>query len=96
MCSIIVFWLGSDRTSEHLFLYFFLFTSFHTHVSLRAYFCLSHFILSVPMHECLGKRSWMSSTFPIAILNGTCFFSTDQLQVHNAYSERKVEIVKHQ
>ena len=29
---------------------------------------LSYFILAVPMREC------MSSSFPIAILNGTCFF----------------------
>ena len=26
------------------------------------------------MRECLGKHSRMSSTFPIVILNGTCFF----------------------
>ena len=34
---------------------------------------LSYFILAGPMHECLGKHSWMSSPFPIAILNGTFF-----------------------
>ena len=36
---------------------------------------LSYFVLAVPMRECLGKHSCMSSRFPIAILNGTCFFS---------------------
>ena len=43
---------------------------------------VSYFILAVPMHECLGKHSCMSSTFLIAILNSTCFFPTVQLQVH--------------
>ena len=31
---------------------------------------VSYFILAVPMRECLGKHSCMSSQFPIAILNG--------------------------
>ena len=35
---------------------------------------LSYFILDAPMRECLGKHSSTSSTFPIAILNGTSFF----------------------
>ena len=35
---------------------------------------LSYFILAVPMRKCLGKHSCMSSAFPIAILNGTCYF----------------------
>ena len=30
-------------------------------------------ILALPLRECLGKRSCMSSTFPEAILNGTHF-----------------------
>ena len=34
----------------------------------------SYFILVVPMRMCLGKHSCMSSTFPTAILNFTCFF----------------------
>ena len=34
---------------------------------------LSNFYLAVPMRGCLGKHSCMSSPFPIAILNGTCF-----------------------
>ena len=37
---------------------------------------LSCFVLSVPMCECLGKHSSMSSPFNIAILNGTFFFPT--------------------
>ena len=44
---------------------------------------LSYFILAVPMSKCLGKHSFMSSPFPIAILNIPCFFPTVQLQVHN-------------
>ena len=35
---------------------------------------LSYFILAVPMHECSGKHSCMSSPFPKAILNGTFLF----------------------
>ena len=33
----------------------------------------SLFMLAVPMRRCLGKHSCMSSTFSIAMLNGTCF-----------------------
>ena len=50
---------------------------------------LSYFVLAIPMRECLGKHSYMSSPCPIAILNCTCLFPTLQLQVHNVYSERK-------
>ena len=57
------------------------FASFHTHVSLHR-FCLSHFILAVPMRECSGEHSSMSSSFPIAILNGACYFPPVQLKVH--------------
>ena len=56
---------------------------------------LSYFILAVPFRKCLGKHSCMSSKFDIAVLNGTCFFPTVQLQVHDVYSEHKLEIVKH-
>ena len=31
-----------------------------------------YYIFAVPMRNCVGKRSCMSSTFPIAIVNGTC------------------------
>ena len=68
------------------------FNSFHIHASLLTFFVcfsLSHFILAVPMRERLVKHSCMSSSFPIAMLNGACFFPTVQLQVHNVYSERK-------
>ena len=49
---------------------------------------LSCFILAVPMRKSLGKHWCISSTFPIAILNGYLFFQTVQLQVHILYSER--------
>ena len=51
-------------------------TSFHTHSLFLPPLSvsLSYFILAVPMPECLGKHSCMSFTFPIAILNGNCFF----------------------
>ena len=55
-----------------------------TPVFLSASVALSYFILAVPWRKCLGKHSCMSYSFPIAILNGTCFFQTVQLQVHNA------------
>ena len=48
-------------------------------------FILSYFILADPMHECLGKHSCMSSTFPITMLIATSFFPTVQLQVPNVY-----------
>ena len=35
---------------------------------------LSYLNIAARMRECLGKHSCMSSSFPIAILNGTCFF----------------------
>ena len=50
---------------------------------------LSYFILAVLMHNCLGKHLCMSSPFPIAMLNGTCFFPIVQLQVHILYSDLK-------
>ena len=43
---------------------------FHIHSSLLPMF-LSYFIFAVPMRECLGKHSCMSSTFHLAILNST-------------------------
>ena len=51
-------------------------TSFHIHSSLLTFF-LSFFVF---YHYCcshaqvFGKNSCISSTFPIAILSGTCFF----------------------
>ena len=40
---------------------------------------LSYFVLAVPMRECLGKHSCMSSPCPIAILNGTFLFSRGEI-----------------
>ena len=51
---------------------------------------LSYFVLAVQMRGWLGKHSCMCSQFPIAILNGTCFFPKVQLQVHNVYLETKI------
>ena len=54
-----------------------------------------YFVLAVPMSECLGKQSCMSSPFLIAILNGTCSFPSVQLKVHIFEIRReKVEILK--
>ena len=81
---IIVFWLGCDRPSGLLsFVPALLFSI------LTPLFCpsssvpLSYFSLAVPMRECLGKHSYMSSPFPIAILNGTSsFFSLVQENIN--------------
>ena len=43
--------------------------------------CLSYFILAVLMLKCLWKHSCKSSTFHIAILNGTFIFQRDQRRV---------------
>ena len=60
-----------------------LFTFFYTHVFFQpSSVSLSYFILAVPMRECLGNHSCMSSLFPVAIPNGTSFFSTVQLHVN--------------
>ena len=91
MFIIIVFLLGWFRLSGLLFSFVTaLLLSILTPIFLPSFSAsLSYFILAVPMRECLGKYSRMSSQFPIATLNGTCFLSTVQLQVHNVYSERK-------
>ena len=73
---IIVFWLWCGRLSGLLFfrppaLLF----SILTHLFLPpSSVSLSYFILAVPIRECLGKHSCMSSLFPIATLNGTSSF----------------------
>ena len=79
----IVFWLGSDRPAGLFFSA--RFTCFRSHASLLTCFCYFALFHSCFMRECLGKHSCMSYTFPIAVLNGTCFFP----QVHNVCSERK-------
>ena len=75
MLITIVFWFGCDRPSVLLF--FLCPLCFFPHSPLflsSSSVSLSYFILAVPMRECLGKHSCMSSPFPIAILNGTFFF----------------------
>ena len=74
MFIILVFRLGCDRPLGLL-----LFVPAVLFSILTPLFCvssvsLSYFILTVPMRECLGKHSCMSSQFPIAILNGTSSF----------------------
>ena len=73
--TIIVFRLRCDRPSGLL-----LFVPAVLFSTLMPLFCpssavsLSYLILAVPVRECLGKHSCMSSQFPIAILNGTSSF----------------------
>ena len=70
MFIIIVFWLEWDTPA-----FIPTFASFHTNASLLTFFVcfFTLFNYFVPMRECLGKHSCLSSTFPIVILNGTCF-----------------------
>ena len=87
---IVVFWLICDRPSGLLLFvpdvrFFILTTLFCVSLSVS----LSYFILAVPMRKCFGKHSCMSSSFPIVILNDTCYFPIVQLQAHIVYSERK-------
>ena len=75
MFIIIVFRLGCDRPSGLLlFVAAVLFSILKPLFSPSSSVSLSYFILAVPMRECLGKYSCMSSLFPIAILNGTSSF----------------------
>ena len=71
----IVFGLGSDRLSGlvsfAIALPFFMLAPLFLPSSSVS---LSYFIFAVPMLDCLGKHSCKSSSFPIAILNGTSIF----------------------
>ena len=74
MFIINVFSLGCDRPSGRLIFVPALLLSILTPLFLpSSSLSLSYFILAVPMRECLGKQSYMSSPIPIAILNGTFF-----------------------
>ena len=73
MSIIIVFRYGNDRPSGLLFFVPAL-LSILTPLFLPSSSVSLSFILAVPMRECLGKHLFMSSQFPIAILNGTFFF----------------------
>ena len=46
-----------------------------TPLSLPSSVSLAYFIPAVPVSECLGKHSCVSSAFPLVILNGTFLFS---------------------
>ena len=80
MFVIVVFWYGSDRPSG-LLIYLARCTSFHILILSARLLFLCYFILAVPMRECLGKHSCMSSAFLIAIQNGTSFLPTAHLYV---------------
>ena len=69
MFIIIVFRLGCDRPSGLLlFVPAVLFSILTPLYCVSSSVSLSYFILAVPLRECLGKHSCMSSPFPIAIL----------------------------
>ena len=77
---IIVFWLGCDRPSGLLLFVPALLLSILTPIFLPSSFVsLSYFVFALPMRECLGKHSCMSSPWPTAILNGIFFFSRDEI-----------------
>ena len=94
---IIVFWLGSDKPSGLIFLSYPLY--FFPYSRLSFYFllflCIISFLLVPRASVWENTRAWVPHfLWPYWI--GSCFFPTAQLQVHNAYSERKtIEIVKH-
>ena len=74
MFIINVFLLGCDRPSELLLFVPALLLSILTPLLPSSSVSLSYFVLAVPMRECLGNHSCMSSPCPIAILNGPSFF----------------------
>ena len=77
---IIVFWLGCDRPSGLLLFVPALLLSILTPLFLpSSSVSLSYFVLAVPIRECLGKHSCMSSAYPIAILNSTFIFSRGEI-----------------
>ena len=61
MFIIIVFWLGCDRLLGLFFVPTFLLAILTPLFLPPSFVSLSYFILAVPMHECLGKHSCMSS-----------------------------------
>ena len=72
---IILSWLGSHCCRDFFLsclLYFFPYSS--PLILSFSSVPLSYFSLAVPMRECLGKHSCMSSPFPIAIMNCTSSF----------------------
>ena len=72
MFIIIVFGLGNDRPSGLPFFVPCLPFYILTHLSITSSsISLSYFIVAVRMRESLGKHSFMSSSFRIAMLNGT-------------------------
>ena len=72
---IIVFWLGCDKPSELLLFVPALLLSILKPLFLpSSSVSMFYFVLAVPMRECLGKHSCMSSPCPIAVLNGTFLF----------------------
>ena len=92
MFIIIVFRLGCDRPSGLiLFVPAILFSILTPLFCLSSSVSLSYFILAVPMRECLGKHSCMSSQFPIAILNGTYSFLSlvqENINMHSGHYYR--------
>ena len=65
---IIVFWLCRDRLARLIPFVPALLLSILTSLFLpSSSVSLSYFILAVPMRECLGKHSCMSSPFPISV-----------------------------
>ena len=69
------FRLGCDRTSGLLFVPALLLSMLTPLFLPSSSVSLSYFVLAVPIRECLGKHSCMSSPCPLAILNhGTFLF----------------------
>ena len=71
---IIIFWLGCYRYWDFFFMSALLLSILTALFLPSSSVSLPYFVLAVPMHESLGKHSYMSSPCPIAILNGPSFF----------------------
>ena len=79
MFIIYVFWLECDRPSGLLFVPALLLSILTSLFLTFSSVSLSYFILAVPMRQCFGKHSCMSSPCPITILNGTFLFSRGEI-----------------
>ena len=90
---VFIFLLGSDRPSGlHFFLPALLLSILTPLFLPSSSLSLSYFILAVPMRECLGKHSWMSSPCPIAILNGIFLFREAKKSVWAEASAIKIKL----
>ena len=85
---LLLLYFGEDVIGRRDFFCSCRFAAFHTHASLlpSSSVSLFYFVLAVPMRECLGKHSCMSSPCPLDILNGAFLFSRGEISVTSGRS----------